>query len=85
VRLVGFGVALELLLEGRILDSTEALAKGIVNRVIDSKAFDAEIAATVERVCAGAPLSARWHKRFVARLSCGEPLIGSSNIGWRRT
>jgi len=74
VRLVGFGVALELLLEGRILDSTEALTKGIVNRVIDSKAFDTEIAATVERVCAGAPLSARWHKRFVARLRCGEPL-----------
>lgn len=74
VRLVGFGVALELLLEGRILGSTEALAKGIVNRVVDAQAFDSEVAATVERVCAGAPLSARWHKKFVARLRSGEAL-----------
>lgn len=74
VRLVGPNGALEVLLEGRIVGAAEALAKGMVNRVVDSDAFDAEIAATVQRICAGAPLSARWHKKFIARLRSGEPL-----------
>jgi enoyl-CoA hydratase len=74
VRVAGPDGALEILLEGRVLGAAEASAKGIVNRVVDVAAFDAEIAATVERICAGAPLSARWHKKFVARLRRGGPL-----------
>jgi enoyl-CoA hydratase/carnithine racemase len=72
VRLVGYGVALELLLEGRIVGSAEALAKGIVHRIVEASAFESEVAATVERIRAGAPLAARWHKKFVARLRSGE-------------
>lgn len=74
VRLVGPTGALEVLLEGRVVGGAEALAKGMVNRVVDAAAFDAEIEATVQRICAGAPLSARWHKKFIARLRSGEPL-----------
>ena len=74
MRLAGPTGALEILLEGRILDAAEAQAKGIVNRVVDGAGFDAEIDATVQRICAGAPLSARWHKKFIARLRSGEPL-----------
>ena len=74
MRLAGPTGALEILLEGRILGAAEAQAKGIVNRVVDGAGFDAEIDATVQRICAGAPLSARWHKKFIARLRSGEPL-----------
>jgi enoyl-CoA hydratase/carnithine racemase len=62
------------LLEGRVVGAAEALAKGMVNRVVDSAAFDAEIDAAMQRICAGAPLSARWHKKFIARLRSGQPI-----------
>lgn len=74
VRLVGPSGALEVLLEGRVVGAAEAQAKGMVNRVVDAGAFDAEIEAAVQRICAGAPLSARWHKKFIARLRSGKPL-----------
>ena len=77
VRLVGPNGALEVVLEGRIIGAAEALAKGVVNRVVPVDGFDAEVQATVERICAGAPLSARWHKRFVAKLRDRVPLTAT--------
>lgn len=68
VRLVGPNAALEVVLEGRIIGAAEALAKGMLNRVVPVAEFDQEVEATVQRICAGAPLSARWHKKFVAKL-----------------
>ncbi len=66
VQLIGLGGALELLLEARFYDAAEALAKGLVTRVVDDAALEAEIAATAARIAAGAPLAVRAHKR-VAR------------------
>ena len=42
VAAVGRGIVLELLLEGRILDSDEAERRGLVNRVVPDDALDAE-------------------------------------------
>lgn len=72
--LVGPSVALELLLEGRTFGAAEALAKGLVGRVLARADFERETAATVDRICQGAPLSARWHKKFVRRLRDATPL-----------
>lgn len=66
--LVGPAVALEILLEGRVFDAAEALQKGLVNRVVDDAAVEAEAYATAKRIAAGAPLVARWHKEYIARL-----------------
>ncbi|MBL8471495.1 MAG: enoyl-CoA hydratase/isomerase family protein [Rhodocyclaceae bacterium] len=66
--LAGPAVALELLLEGRILWATEAHAKGLVTRVVGDEEVHAEARATAQRIAAGAPLVARWHKRLVRRL-----------------
>ena len=77
VRVAGPNTALELLLEGRVIGAEEAYAKGLVNRVVPAERFEEEIAATVERIMAGAPLSARWHKKFVERLRQGGPLSAS--------
>ena len=74
VRVAGPQVALEVLLEGRILGAAEAAAKGIVSRVVATAGFEAELERTVGRIVAGAPLSARWHKKFVRRLQDPAPL-----------
>jgi enoyl-CoA hydratase len=66
---VGPAVALEILLEGRVFDAQVALAKGLVHRVVGDDEVAAEVRTTAERVAAGAPLVARWHKRFVRRLA----------------
>ena len=74
VELVGKAVALELLLEGRILDAAEALQKGLVTRVVADADVAAEARATAQRVAEGAPLAARWHKKFARRLADPMPL-----------
>lgn len=74
VRLVGPAIALEILLEGRVFDAAEALAKGLVTRVVPDANVGAEVEATVARIVEGAPLSARWHKRFARRLADPRPL-----------
>ncbi len=72
--LVGPAVLLEILLEGRILSATEALAKGLLTRVVADGEVESEAAATATRIMKGAPLVARWHKQWVHRLMQGKPL-----------
>ena len=74
VRLVGDAIALEILLEGRVFDAAEALQKGLVTRVVPDDQVAAESRAAAERIAEGAPLAARWHKRFARRLARGTPL-----------
>ncbi len=73
--LVGASGALEILLEGRILDAPEALQKGIVSRVVADDEVETEAMATARRIADGAPLVHRWHRKFLARLAEPEPLI----------
>ena len=77
VRLVGSATALEILLEGRIFDAEEARAKGLVTRVVPDAEVAAEARAAAERIAAGAPLAARWHKRFARRLAEARPLTAA--------
>jgi enoyl-CoA hydratase len=79
LNLVGRAVTLEILLEGRIFAAAEAKEKGLVTRVVADDKVEEEAYATAQRVAAGAPLVARWHKKFVARLEQGTPL-GSTEI-----
>jgi enoyl-CoA hydratase/carnithine racemase len=74
LRLAGPAVVREILLEGRLLDAGEAYAKGLVTRVVMDDEVDDETRATVARIVAGAPLVARWHKQWIARLLEGRPL-----------
>jgi enoyl-CoA hydratase/carnithine racemase len=67
--LVGRAVTLEILLEGRVFDAQEALRKRLVNRVAPDAKVEEEAYATARRIAEGAPLVARWHKRFIERLS----------------
>jgi enoyl-CoA hydratase/carnithine racemase len=74
VSLVGSAMALEILLEGRVFDAAEALAKGLVNRVVADEDVEKEVHAVAARISEGAPLVARWHKQFVRRLADPTPL-----------
>ena len=74
VRLVGPAVALEILLEGRIFDAAEAREKGLVTRVVPDGEVAGEARAAAERIAEGAPLVARWHKKFARRLADPRPL-----------
>lgn len=72
--LVGPSVTLEILYEGRIFSAHEAREKGLVNRVVPDDRVAPECRETAQRIADGAPLVARWHKKFVRRLSGREPL-----------
>ena len=47
---------------------------GLVNRVVADDQVEAEAMATARRIAAGAPLVARWHKKFLRRLEDPAPL-----------
>jgi enoyl-CoA hydratase/carnithine racemase len=66
--LVGRSVALEILLEGRVFGAAEAKDKGLVTRVVPDAKVEEEAYACAKRIAEGAPLVARWHKKFVNRL-----------------
>jgi enoyl-CoA hydratase/carnithine racemase len=74
VALVGRAVALEILLEGRVFGAAEAKEKGLVNRVVPDAEVEKEAYACARRIAEGAPLVARWHKKFVNRLLDPRPL-----------
>jgi enoyl-CoA hydratase/carnithine racemase len=67
--LVGRATALEILLEGRVFEAAEAKEKGLVNRVVPDDEVEAEAMAAARRIADGAPLVARWHKKFARRLA----------------
>jgi enoyl-CoA hydratase/carnithine racemase len=69
VGVVGRAAAMEILLEGRILSSAEAKDMGLVNRVVEDDMVEEEAMAAARRIAEGAPLVARWHKKFARRLA----------------
>lgn len=72
--LVGRATTLEILLEGRVFGAQEARDKGLVTRIVPDEMVEEETYATARRVADGAPLVARWHKQFAARLADPRPL-----------
>ncbi len=74
---VGRSVALEMLLEGRILSAEEALAKGLVSRIVADDAVADEAARAAARIAEAAPLVNRWHKAFANRLLSPAPLTAA--------
>jgi len=76
LRLAGPAVVSEILLEGRLFKAGEAYAKGLLSRVVADGEVGNAALATARRIAAGAPLAARAHKRWIARLVEGRPLTG---------
>jgi len=74
IALAGEATALEILLEGRVFGAREALDKRLVTRVVADDKVEDEARATAQRIADGAPLVARWHKKFARRLRDTTPL-----------
>jgi 2-(1,2-epoxy-1,2-dihydrophenyl)acetyl-CoA isomerase len=66
-RLVGLGVASDLMFTGRLVGADEALAIGLVHRVVPPESFAGEVATLAARLAAGAPIAHRWTKRALHR------------------
>ena len=80
IALAGEANALEILLEGRVFDAKEAKDKGLVTRVVPDGEVEAEAKATAQRIADGAPLVARWHKKFARRLRDPKPLTDAEYL-----
>lgn len=79
IDVVGRPTALEILLEGRILGAREAYEKNLVTRVVADDRVVEEGYAMARRVADGAPLVARWHKKFARRIADPRPLTEEEN------
>jgi enoyl-CoA hydratase/carnithine racemase len=74
ISLVGRSAALEILLEGRVFGAGEAKEMGLISRVVADADVEKEALETARRIADGAPLVARWHKKFARRLAEPAPL-----------
>ena len=70
----GVNVLMEILLLGDLMDAEAALRTGLVNKVVADDALDDEAAKWARKIAEGAPLTARWHKKFLYRLLDPRPL-----------
>ena len=72
-RVLGLPLLRELLLEARLLGADEALARGIVNRVVADEAVAREAEASAARIAALSPQAQRLNKRALRQLAEGGP------------
>jgi enoyl-CoA hydratase len=79
IQAVGKSNALRILLEGELYGADEALQMGLVNKVVDDASVMDEAMAMAGRIAEGAPLVARWHKKFANRLMDPRPLGEEEN------
>ncbi|MEE8516636.1 MAG: enoyl-CoA hydratase-related protein [Alphaproteobacteria bacterium] len=74
LKLVGRAATRSILLEGRVFGADEAAAMGLVTRVVADGKVAGEAYDTARHIAEGAPLVARWHKKFLRRLEDPRPL-----------
>lgn len=73
VQLVGPAAAKEILLEGEVFGAARAKEFGLVNRVVADADVASEAFAAARRIAEGAPLVARWHRKFIRRALDARP------------
>jgi 2-(1,2-epoxy-1,2-dihydrophenyl)acetyl-CoA isomerase len=64
-RYVGLGKATDLMFTGRLVEADEALAIGLVHRVVPPEKFHGEVSALARQLAAGPPIAHRWTKRAI--------------------
>ena len=75
IRLVGLGMAKEILMTGRTLDAHEAQQIGLVNRVVPAEQLLDETLALAKMIAAKAPLTVAGAKRIANRIARGEDIV----------
>ncbi len=74
LQIAGYAVAMELLIEGRVLTGQEAYDKGLLSRLVPDEAVQEESMALARRIAQGAPLSNRFHKQALQKLRGALPI-----------
>src|ERR1700694_2537989 len=64
-RLIGKGLALEMILEGTRLKAKEALRTGLVSQAVPPEEFESAVREKAERIAAGAPIAQKLIKKAV--------------------
>ncbi|HWL54416.1 MAG TPA: enoyl-CoA hydratase/isomerase family protein [Chthoniobacteraceae bacterium] len=83
LRVANRTVALELLLEGRVIPASDAAAKGLLTRIVeDGTAFD-QAWQSAKAIGRGAVLAARWNKASLNRLCpVAEPMSREERLAF---
>lgn len=68
VRRFGADAMLEILLVGDVFGAERAKEMGLVNKIVGDDEVEAAAYDWARKISDGAPLSARWHKKFIYRL-----------------
>jgi enoyl-CoA hydratase/carnithine racemase len=66
-RLIGLGAATEMMMTGRLVRADEALALGLVHRVVPLEQLDKALGDLVQRLRAGPPIALAFTKRAIRR------------------
>lgn len=66
-RLIPLGAATELMLTGRLVKADEALALGLVHRVVPAEKLDEEVASFADKLRNGPPIALAFTKRAIRR------------------
>lgn len=84
LRITSYSIAMEILLEGKIINAKEAYEKNLVNKVVPDSEVEKETHKSAELICEGAPMVARWHKKFAKEiLKTGKVLSKLNNLGYK--
>ena len=84
LRITSYSIAMEILLEGKIISAEEAYKKNLVNRVVADLEVETEAYKSAELISEGAPKVARWHKQFAKEiLKTGKVSDKLNNLGYK--
>ena len=84
LRITSYSIAMEILLEGKIMSAQEAYKKNLVNRVVKDLEVETEAYKSAELISEGAPKVARWHKQFAKEiLKTGKVSDKLNNLGYK--
>ena len=84
LRITSYSIAMEILLEGKIMSAEEAYKKNLVNRVVADLEVETEAYKSAELISEGAPKVARWHKQFAKEiLKTGKVSDKLNNLGYK--
>ena len=84
LKITTYSIAMEILLEGKIMTAKEAYEKNLVNKIVSDSEVEKEAYNTAELICDGAPKVARWHKQFAKEIiKTGKVTSKLNNQGYK--
>lgn len=80
-RAIGLEAAMDMMYTGRLVGADEALAMGLVRRMVPHERLTDEVMAYAEQIAAQAPIAVQFAKRMLAR-SLDNSLVAQLELEW---